>query len=334
MTNTSQTVSIAMATYNGAKYIQEQLESFAKQTRQPDELIICDDGSTDHTVEICQKFSQTVTFPVYIHVNQNNLGYAQNFGYALSLCSNDIVFLSDQDDVWYADKIKIMVDRFQENPNIQLMIHEIVCCDATLASLGIKKGEWLTQKGKDLYLNYIPGMATAVRKSFLKLCLPIPLNYPHDEWLHKCANIVRQKKFVPDVLAYYRRHASNVTDDDTLVSENKRDKYQSKLDKYQSKIKSNTLKNMTDLSQNNQVRPLLSWMNNNEQLLIQQGLIEEKDFLPNYVHFKNYIKNIEDRIKLLKKIKWRRGFCILKLYFTGGYSQFSGIKSVVKDLLK
>ncbi len=92
-------ISIAMCTYNGARFLPEQLASFAAQERLPDELVVCDDGSTDATMEILQDFAATALFEVRVERNPQNLGFVRNFEKTLSLCTGDIVFLSDQDDV-------------------------------------------------------------------------------------------------------------------------------------------------------------------------------------------------------------------------------------------
>ena len=84
-------VSVAMATYNGEAYLLEQLESVASQTRPPDQLVICDDASSDRTVDIVERFANSAPFTVDIHRNVRNLGYSQNFGRAISLCDGDII---------------------------------------------------------------------------------------------------------------------------------------------------------------------------------------------------------------------------------------------------
>jgi glycosyltransferase involved in cell wall biosynthesis len=98
-------LSIALATYNGEPYLAEQLESFATQRRRPDELVVCDDASTDATAAIVERFSYAAPFAVRLEVNATRLGCAGNFARALSLCTGDVLFLSDQDDVWLADKL-------------------------------------------------------------------------------------------------------------------------------------------------------------------------------------------------------------------------------------
>ena len=94
-------ISIAMTAFNGAKYINEQLNSFASQTRLPDEVVVCDDISSDDTFEILDNFARSAPFKMIVVRNNKNLGYTKNFEKALSLCSGDLIFLSDQDDIWY-----------------------------------------------------------------------------------------------------------------------------------------------------------------------------------------------------------------------------------------
>lgn len=112
-------ISIAMATYNGEKYIEEQLESLLNQTVLPDEIIICDDCSTDKTVQIIKdKYSCYGCIKLY--VNEKNLGYRRNFKKAISLTQGDFIFLCDQDDEWHEDKIETMVSLMETNQCVAL----------------------------------------------------------------------------------------------------------------------------------------------------------------------------------------------------------------------
>src|SRR3954454_9678676 len=96
-------VSVALASYNGARFIDEQLASLAAQTRPPDELVVCDDGSTDDTLDHVERFAATAPFEVRIVRNAENLGFSGNFQRVLALVRGDIVFICDQDDIWYPD---------------------------------------------------------------------------------------------------------------------------------------------------------------------------------------------------------------------------------------
>src|SRR5688572_14133745 len=97
--------SVAMCTYNGARYLKEQLDSFTVQTRLPDELIVCDDGSSDETCQIVSTFAASAPFTVRLEVNQQTLGSTQNFAKAIQLCRGDLIALCDQDDVWLPGKL-------------------------------------------------------------------------------------------------------------------------------------------------------------------------------------------------------------------------------------
>ena len=99
-------ISIAMAAFNGEKYIREQLESFGTQTVPPNEVVISDDDSSDKTVEIIEAFKARAKFEVNLLQNEDRIGYIANFANAISQCTGDIIFISDQDDVWFPEKIQ------------------------------------------------------------------------------------------------------------------------------------------------------------------------------------------------------------------------------------
>src|SRR4051812_8879073 len=98
-----------MATYNGARYLPEQLQSFLCQTVMPDELVVCDDVSTDGTVSIIQEFAKSTAINVRLIVNECNLGFTRNFEQAIQHCTGDVIFFCDQDDVWFCQKIETML---------------------------------------------------------------------------------------------------------------------------------------------------------------------------------------------------------------------------------
>ena len=117
------TISIVLATYNGAQYIEEQLDSIAHQTLPPDELIICDDRSTDNTVEVVTNYINlhNLTDKWKIIVNETNLGYADNFDKVSNLATRDLIFFSDQDDTWRLDKISIMSEIMESHDDCQVL---------------------------------------------------------------------------------------------------------------------------------------------------------------------------------------------------------------------
>ena len=115
ITNSLSSISIALATYNGSRYIREQLDSIALQTRLPDELIISDDASTDDTLDIARDFARHVPFPVKIYKNQERLGSTRNFEIAILYCSGNLISLCDQDDIWYPNKLALSEERLINN---------------------------------------------------------------------------------------------------------------------------------------------------------------------------------------------------------------------------
>jgi glycosyltransferase involved in cell wall biosynthesis len=132
-------ISIAMATFNGAKYLGEQLETFISQERTPEELVVCDDSSTDATLSILEEFKCRAPFEVIVVKNDQNLGFTKNFEKALSICTGDLIFLSDQDDYWFPNKVSAVEKAFLENPDKSLVIHNGELADGNLVSHGMTK---------------------------------------------------------------------------------------------------------------------------------------------------------------------------------------------------
>lgn len=216
------TVSIALCTFNGERFLREQLVSYAAQTVLPDEVVVCDDGSTDGTLEILEEWAETVPFEVRIFRNEQNLGYAQNFGKAVSLCTGDIIFLSDQDDVWMPEKIERMVRVFEEAPEIVLAVSDAFIMDAQ----GKRQDGSLRELTQLWYFDepaafctqdprfsdcYPQGCASAFRASLRELFLPIPSRWTHDIWLQVIAPLAGRGKVVSEPLFSYRLYSGNTS---------------------------------------------------------------------------------------------------------------------------
>ena len=110
-------ISVALCTYNGEKFLSEQLESILQQSVKPNEIIICDDGSKDSTVKILKNSESNHSNIIQVHQNAVNLGFVKNFEKAISLCLGEIIFLSDQDDIWKENKIERFIETFENNPD-------------------------------------------------------------------------------------------------------------------------------------------------------------------------------------------------------------------------
>jgi glycosyltransferase involved in cell wall biosynthesis len=220
------TVSIALCTYNGQRYLQRQLETLAEQSVLPDEVVICDDASSDHSVQIAQTFARTAPFAVHIHQNTQNLGYIKNFEKAISLCTRDIVFMCDQDDMWAADKIKQVVQIFDAELETGLVLHDFCWIDGQdqpwpgpvdtygPSHLSAKQlPEEIKARSIHVFMHPYPrawcGCMMAFRRSFNSIILPIFPGKGHDDWILKVLAPVTQTRFIAAPLVQYRMHERN-----------------------------------------------------------------------------------------------------------------------------
>ena len=327
---TKTSISIVLASFNGEKYIAAQLRSFIEQTSLPGELIVYDDHSSDATAEIVKKFKEISPFNIKLTVNENNLGYTQNFSNALCSCVGDIVFLSDQDDVWLPTKIEKMLSRFEADPKLQLLIHDLDYCKEDLTPIGQTKIERM-EGHFDLKRDYVVGMATAVRGSFLRHCLPVPKEsgITHDYWLHSCACAVDGKEIMRDVLALYRRHPTNATGRDDLNVEfvTTPSYFSSRTASHIQLVKTKTVLGSTELP------PLITWLQKKRDALIAEGYTFG-DRIDSIV--KNGIRctgAVRVRKNMLALPRWKRLLPMSRLIRNGDYKYFNGWKSLLKDIL-
>jgi glycosyltransferase involved in cell wall biosynthesis len=201
------TISIAMATFNGGRYLREQLESFEAQTLLPDEIIMSDDCSADDTLQIINTFKLKSSLNIIVNVNKSRLGFVQNFSKAISLCTGDLIFMSDQDDIWFPTKIEYIAGIAQRRPDISLFINDALI---TFDDLATASGSMIDRRfsdGLSLSTHLTNGCQTAVRRSFALMMIPIPEQVrAHDIWFHDFARYLGVKLIVPKVLQYWRRH--------------------------------------------------------------------------------------------------------------------------------
>ena len=203
-------VSVAMAAYNGEKYIKEQIESILCQLEERDELVISLDPSTDSTESIISSFSDS-----RIHVVKGlGLGVKKNFENAFRHCSNDIIFLCDQDDIWMKDKIDKVVSSFSED--CYVVLHD---CSVVDNDMNILDSSFFNLKNTDtgifhnLVKNGYIGCCMAFRRELLDLILPIPeYIYMHDQFIGMAGELMGKNKLIHERLIYYRRHGDNVSD--------------------------------------------------------------------------------------------------------------------------
>ena len=211
-------LSIALCTYNGAEFLPEQLGSIAKQTRPPDELVICDDCSTDETRRVVTSFAANAPFAVVLHVNEMNLGSTKNFEKAVSLCTGDIIALSDQDDVWLPNKLERLEKIFSESPEVGIVFTDAELVDENLVSKGERLWEYtLTPLEQQMFeagrafdallrYNVVTGATMAFQARFRELVLPVPTYLIHDGWIALMIAMVAPVVAVPELLIKYRQH--------------------------------------------------------------------------------------------------------------------------------
>lgn len=196
-----------MATYNGAQYIKQQLDSILNQLTQTDEVIISDDGSTDKTIEIIEKYADPRI--QLLHSGGGNL--VHNFENALRHATGEIIFLSDQDDIWYPDKVEKSLNALQDCG--------LVLSNAAMFQDNIEEHTlFFSKRGKktglisNLWKVKFLGAALAFRKSVLEEALPFPQDLAmHDIWIGLIAEATSSTRYLDEPLIYYRRHAQTAS---------------------------------------------------------------------------------------------------------------------------
>ena len=213
-------VSIAMCTYNGARYLDAQLGSIAAQTRQPAELVVCDDGSTDATEEIVRAFAASVSFPVRWVRNERNLGSTKNFEKAIGLCRGGLIALCDQDDAWMPEKLERLAGVLERAPKIAGVFSDALLMDDNGAP--VEGTLWarfrFTDRDRQLFgVNptyslmkrpIVTGATLMFRASFLQQLLPIGPDWVHDEWIALLLAAAARIEPIPERLIRYRLHAA------------------------------------------------------------------------------------------------------------------------------
>lgn len=202
-------ISVCMATYNGGKYIKEQIASILMQIEEEDELIISDDGSKDDTITIIQSFDDK---RIKLHYNEGRHGVIWNFENALHKAKGNYIFLSDQDDVWHPDKIKTIIPLLQNN---LLVVHNATIIDSDGKPDGrdffqirkSKEGYW-----NNIWRNSYLGCCICFRKELLKELFPFPKNIEmHDRWIGLMSQMYGKVYFESTCLIDYRVHGNNVS---------------------------------------------------------------------------------------------------------------------------
>lgn len=212
-------ISVAMCTYNGSRYLQQQLHSIGQQTVAPYELVICDDGSSDSTEEIIQRFRGSVSFPVAFQRNAQNLGSTRNFEQAIRLCHGDGIALCDQDDVWDPTKLADMGTVLDEHPGLAGVFSNASLMDEhSTPQLGnlwqrsgftqLRQRSFNRQTAPDQLINRdtVTGATLLFRASYIPILFPIPTEWIHDGWIALLLASVAEIKPLATLPMTYRLH--------------------------------------------------------------------------------------------------------------------------------
>jgi glycosyltransferase involved in cell wall biosynthesis len=209
-------VSVCLASYNGGKFIEKQLSSILSQINALDEVILVDDASKDNTLQIVKNITDS---RIKIVPLKYNVGHVKAFEKAIALASNEIIFLSDQDDIWFPGKYQRILEEFNVDESTVLVVHSF----ASINEFGEDIAhDWLSQRAakvsglsflfRELLKPSVFGSASAFKSSLREIMLPFPdYVYAHDHWLTVCASIAGNSKFIVDNLVYRRIHLYNLT---------------------------------------------------------------------------------------------------------------------------
>ena len=225
------TISVAMATFNGARYLREQLDSICRQSRLPTELIVCDDGSTDDTVAILRAFAAEAPFRVVVDAHGQRLGFNANFLRAVALCPGDLVALCDQDDVWDERKLAVCAPVF-DDPAVMTVTHRVRVVNEDLSPTPMVRPP-VSLRGSYTLFNLDPwfsanGMQFLFRRESVVPWLagtpPLSLHAwwvteTFDECIFHVGTLLGTAVILDEGLGVWRRHGSTVTNNAAALAQ-------------------------------------------------------------------------------------------------------------------
>lgn len=206
-------VSIALCTYRGAQHLKVQLDSLLVQTYPHIEIIISDDCSTDGTRVLLEEYASREA-RIKVFYQEKNLGYVQNFEFAMTQCRGEYIALCDQDDYWYPQKIEELVNGIG---SAWMIYHDSELVDEKGLPLNVRftdRVRFVQGQGIEpfLMLNCVSAHAMMIRKELLAIASPFPTALFHDWWLAFAASAKGEIRYLSSVLVSYRQHSTNATD--------------------------------------------------------------------------------------------------------------------------
>lgn len=324
-------ISVALCTYNGGQFIQEQIESICQQSLQPTEIVLSDDASGDNCVELAQAVIASQALkqsnpPPTLRILRNSqpLKVVKNFEQAVSVCSGDWIALCDQDDIWHADRLARVAKEFSKQPGTLLLHSNAKLIDSTggdlsqslFDALEVQNFEldWIHEgRALDAFLrrNLVTGATTIFHRSLLPCALPFPPEWIHDEWLAIVAACLGGVNVIEDKLIDYRQHAKN-----------------------QIGAKRETLRSKIQKAFSTRDRTLSLRAIKIEVLLARLEQLEKP--MPATTIAKLHAKLVHQRFRAnLPKHRLSRLIPILSEVLTGRYNRFGrGLHCVARDLLE
>ena len=226
------TISVALCTYNGEKFLHAQLDSILNQSVLVNEIVVCDDGSTDGTKEILTQYQNRYPKIFKLHFNEQNLGYVRNFEKAITLCTGDLIFLSDQDDIWLEEKVEVMKNNAINHPDKNVFAHKIEILSVENSILPVSfwdKGGFSLEFSNPQILEFLlfernvfPGMSMVLTQKAVQRYLP--LQNPDRIMIHDYEIAIKSCKentflCVQEVLTHYRMHDNQNIGFDTSLEQ-------------------------------------------------------------------------------------------------------------------
>ncbi|MBK8609660.1 MAG: glycosyltransferase family 2 protein [Chitinophagaceae bacterium] len=297
-------VTVAMATYNGEKYIRTQLNSILDQTYRSIEIVITDDASADNTVSIIKEYQTDHPF-IKLHINQENSGVTKTFENSIRAASGDFIAIADQDDIWELNKIETLLNELQQEDAVY---SNSLLVDREGKSLGkdFKSIMHLRSyyEGSPFMMgNCVPGHTILMKAAFAKKILPIPAEIMFDRWISFCAAGSNGIRYVDKTLVHYRQHESNTIG--AGKSKNKK-KRKTKREKFDIKLAELTVMNQAPIT-NPVTKELLGQM---LQLFTHKLSFKRSAF---------FFKHLDTILVIKNKPRYRKILYALKMFFKANY---------------
>lgn len=329
-------ISVGICTHNGEKFIAEQVESILNQSMRPDEIILTDDASGDKTVEIAENLLKDSGITYKIVAHKTHQGILKNFSNCLDMCSGDIIFSCDQDDVWMKDKVESFLPYFEKGCNFVYSNACVIDSNRNILEedfwqcYGIAFDKLSKEEFCKLLLRHccIAGCNMAFTKELYDQIRPIPYHFLHDGWVAMCAPWYGEIGFVNKPLIEYRRHGKNTSGfqaTDSKVAKNESDTIQK------------SKKNKSLFS--NVYRTTLpdTWFGNYHCYIANEIFYERmkehisSEYAATLIRCNQFLKAT---LQCLPKHRVKSMFILMHQYLNGNYKMFRGnIKRLIRDLL-